>query len=542
MSIISFYFVLFFAACLILYYILPLSFRVPLLLFASLVFLLSYSSYAVFFILISTLSSYLFARKLQKSVTEESDFVLSYDDDKEKIRLYRKKSKKSRRLWLALSILPNIGVLFVFKISPFFAFSRSWLFPLGLSFYSLRAVSYLCDVYRKKTEAEESFWRFLLYMTYFPLILQGPIAKYSEISDRIFTPHRAEWENIISGILRVLFGTFKKAVIANGFSIINAAIAGDSAEFDGAYVLLLLCLYTAEIYADFSGGIDIMIGVSNAFGIVLPENFDIPFVSLSVREYWNRWHITLGEWFENYVFYPLSLSKPMQRLSRLCRQKLGRNVGKRIPLYISTLTTWFLTGFWHGASANYIVWGLLNGILVLFSQEIQPISTRLKKLILGEYPSKTANIALTFFGRIRTFFLIGALRLLDVYGNVPLTFKMLAGIFYDGKSYVALFRGGMTETGLDFVNIAVPMSGCLILLAVGGIKARGQRALTDKIKEHGAQNVSNYEAQENFSLSRRIAESPYLCAASLSALLVVTLVFGRYGFGFEATDFIYSQF
>ncbi len=510
MSVISQSFAFFLGSCLILYYALPYSLRVPLLLCASLAFLLSYGAYALVFILISTLSSYLFALKLQKSIAEESDFVLSCPHDEENIRRYKKKCKQKRRVSLLLSLLPNLGVLSLFKISPLLTYG-GLLFPIGLSFYSLRAVSYLCEVYRGRCTAENSLVRFTLYMTYFPLILQGPIARYSELSGELFAPHRADWNNIMPGALRVLYGVFKKLVIANGVSRINTAIA----ELDGAYVLLLLCLYTAEIYADFSGGVDIMLGISKALGITLPENFDRPFAALGVREYWKRWHITLGEWAEKYVFYPLSLSRPMQRLSRLCRKKLGKNIGKRIPLYTATLAAWAFTGAWHGARANYIVWGLSNALLVLLSQETEPIAARLKGLVFGKAPGAFARLLLTVLGRAKTFLLVGALRLLDLYESVGLTFKRLGSMLCDGGSYIALF----SNVGTLLPNIIVPLLGCFLVFIISELGARGEQPLAD-----------------------RICARPGITALSLSALIILILVFGTYGFGFEASDFIYSQF
>ncbi len=544
MSITAFEFAAFFAVLLTLYYLFSPSLRPKLILAASIVFMLSYGLNALIFVMISTLSSYFFALKLQKSIIEEGDFVLNRENSREKNKADKKIYKRKRAFLLLLSFLPNIGVLLFFKLSAPFALSEhfSLIIPIGLSFYSLRAVSYLCDVYRGKESAERSLWKFTLYMTYFPLILQGPVVRLSQISDKLFRPHAARWENIMSGILRISFGIFKKLVIANGLSTVNANIAWDSINFDGVYVVILLCLYSAEIYSDFSGGIDIMLGISLSLGISLPENFDRPFSSVSVREYWNRWHITLGEWFESYVFYPISLSKPMQRLSKFCRKRLGKNIGKRIPLYISTLTVWILTGLWHGSSANYLVWGALNGILVLVSREAQPFCTRLRGIVLGEAPSGKVSFLLTVFGRVRTFFLIGALRLLDVYRDVPLTFRMLGSVFYDRESYINLFTPEALKPIVGLTESAVPILGCLILLLVGEVSAKCRCNSSDRWGFRAASSVSDQAENEICSLSSRISARPYICVLCISLLLCLSLIFGRYGVGFDSSDFIYSQF
>ena len=243
--------------------------------------------------------------------------------------------------------------------------------------------------------------------------------------------------------------------------------------------------------------------------MVLPENFNKPFSSKSLAQFWNRWHITLGEWFEHYVFYPLSLTRAMQRLSRSLRRRLGVSVGKRIPLYAATLVTWALTGLWHGGALHFLVWGLVNGVLVLLSSE----SSRLFGLVCERHPRIFAvRERISFFAPVRVFFVIGAVRLLDVYKSVSLTFRMLASVVVRWDSYAGIaYRIG------ELTNFAPLFPIALGLLAVFTASKFGVKA-------------------------EKICGRPFAFALCASGLLLSSLLFGSYGYGFDAADFIYSRF
>jgi D-alanyl-lipoteichoic acid acyltransferase DltB (MBOAT superfamily) len=190
-------------------------------------------------------------------------------------------------------------------------------------------------------------------------------------------------------------------------------------------MLVLIPLYSLQIYADFTGGMDVSLGISHALGIELYENFDAPFASPSLGEYWRRWHRSLGRFFTDYVFYPLSVSRPVLWLSRHARRILGERLGKRVPLYGAMLCTWFLTGLWHGAAWNFIVWGLLNCLVILVSRECEPLYRRFR----DKFPKLVASYGYHCFAATRTFLLMGLIRSLDCYANVGLTFKMWGSMF-----------------------------------------------------------------------------------------------------------------
>ncbi len=377
--------------------------------------------------------------------------------------------------------------------------------PLGISFYSLRVISYLVKLKRGKISAERNFFKYLLFVSYFPICMLGPVAEYDEMSSRLFKGQKAGTEDTVSATLRVSWGIFKKTIIADALTAPLGVISSDPEIYSGAYTLFLLIFYSARIYCDFSGGMDIVLGVSRLFGIKLPENFDRPFSSRSLREFWNRWHITLGEWFEHYVFYPLSLSKPMRKLTKWAKARLGAQRARKIPVYTATMLTWMLTGLWHGARWHFLAWGVINGALVILSNEATPIFVKKFKNRDGFF--------LIWLGRIRVFLIIGAVRLLDVYESLPVTLRMLGSIFVDIRSYAHLCFGGLFEI-IAFPKLLTVIFSLMLVFLVS------EKGIT----------------------SENIAKKPISAAVCAFALLLVSLIFGAYGEGYVASDFIYSRY
>ena len=381
--------------------------------------------------------------------------------------------------------------------------------PIGISFYSLRVISYLADVKRGSVAAEKNFLKYILYTSFFPIAFLGPVTNYKDVNSTLLYPNRASWDNICGGILRILFGVFKKLVVADALIEPVRLIISDTDSFFGAYVVILIVIYSAEIYFDFSGGIDIAIGASCIFGVSMPENFNKPFSSKTIAEFWNRWHITLGEWVEHYVFYPISLSRPMQRVSRYLRKKLGINVGKRIPLYFSTLLAWLITGLWHGGKGHFVAWGLINGILVILSSETSKIINGLcgRHRAIDSFRRKVS-----FLSSARVFIVIGAVRLLDVYEDTSLTFKMIGSIFTRPESYIGIVDA--------IINLIPPSSLIPIFLGLATVFFVSKLGIR----------------------AQKICRHPYAFALCVVTLISTSLLFGRYGYGFDASDFIYSQF
>jgi hypothetical protein len=247
-------------------------------------------------------------------------------------------------------------------------------------------------------------------------------------------------------------------------------------------------------------------------GIRLKENFLRPFSSRSTKEYWNRWHVTMGTWFTDYIFMPLSVARPMQRASAFLTKHMGNGVGLRFPVYVATVVTWFLTGLWHGAGWNFIVWGLLNCLVILVSRELEPLYRCFHK----RFPRVGASAAWGVWGAIRTFLLMGLIRSLDCYRDVPTTFSQWWSMV-SFPNFGELFTGGLTSFGLSLFDYAVILASAAVIFFVS-------------------------RAGREAPVRTRVAARPVLWCALLCLILVTVLIFGAHGIGYDAQQFIYSQF
>lgn len=522
-------FLLFAALTLVAYYIVPKQIQWWILLAASLLFYACSGTEYLVFILYTALITYLTAMLLQKKADAEDAFVEANRNKMEKAERKRVRAlgKKKRFRILLIGLLLGFGMLAVLKYTAFVLegarsvwmlfggepFSiPSLLLPLGISFYTFQSMGYLIDVYRKATRAESNFAKLLLFISFFPQLLQGPISRFGTLQQQLTEPHHFQGAEFRSGLLRVLWGYFKKLLVADTAMIAIKILITEPETHQGVFVLLLILLYSAQIYGDFTGGIDITIGLSEMMGIHLTENFDHPFSSKSTKEYWNRWHITMGTWFTDYVFYPLSVSRPMQRLSASATSKLGNGFGLRLPVYASTIVTWFLTGLWHAAGWNFIVWGLLNCLVILVSRELEPLYRRFRQ----RFPRLTASGFWAGWQALRTFLLMGLIRTLDCYRDVPLTFRQW-GSLLTVWNWNELFSAVGTSLGLQWNEWCVLLCSIVILFTVA-----------KWTKRH--------------DLRSDIVQKPILWCAISCLLVTVILIFGAYGIGYDASQFIYTQF
>ncbi len=524
----SYGFIAFLCVLFLAYYCLPKRWQWGILLTGSYVFYAFAGLDCLVFILITTLSSYLVARLMAKNFRKEEEYLTAHRVglEKDARKAYRAKEKKKRFHILLWGLILNFGILAVLKYTAFAVFNVNsvlnafgrdglsipdLLLPMGISFYTFQTMGYLIDVYRGKTQAEGNPARLALFVSFFPQLVQGPISRHSDLASQLYERHDFDCRTFTYGLQRILWGYFKKLVIADRVLVAMRTMLDAPDEYRGAYVLLLILLYSVQIYADFTGGIDITIGIAQSLGIRLAENFDRPFSSRSTKEYWRRWHITMGSWFTDYVFYPISVTGGMMKLSKWSRRVLGTKVGKRIPVYLATVVTWFLTGLWHGAGWNFIVWGLLNCLVILVSQELEPVYARFHK----RFPGLTGSWGYGKFMAARTFLLMGLIRSLDCYRDVGVTFR-LWGSMFTVPNWAQLPSGMMRLglTGADWIILAV---GIAVITAVSSLSAKG-------------------------SVRERLYDRPILAWTLCGALLVAVLLFGTYGVGYDASQFIYNQF
>ena len=274
-----------------------------------------------------------------------------------------------RRLLLAAALVLDLGILFVFKylgfVAGWFGKTVSIALPLGVSFYTFQILSYVLDVYYNSKKVQKNLAWLGLYISMFPQLVAGPIVRYSDVSEELLNRQTTS-ADVTEGVRRFVYGLGKKVLLANFLAIIvdYAYLGAGSLSVASAW-LGTIC-YTLQIYFDFSGYSDMAIGMGRIFGFHFPENFDYPYVSLSFTEYWRRWHMTLGSWMRDYLFYPLQKSNGFIRLGTWARKKLGKKKGKYVPSTLALLVLWLAMGFWHGANWNFVLWGFLFFVLMTF--------------------------------------------------------------------------------------------------------------------------------------------------------------------------------
>lgn len=296
--------------------------------------------------------------------------------------IYDSRSNKRRKWLLVLVLLINFSVLAFFKYYHivFKGFGASQLIlPLGISFYTFQSVSYLLDVYWKRCEAEKNLFKFALFVSFFPQIVQGPISRYKQLAPQLTAETRWNDDMVKEGIYKILGGLFKKAVIADRLSVLVDSVIGEHWKYSGSVLFFVILIYGVQIYCDFSGGIDIISGVANLFSIDLTPNFKRPLLATSIGDFWRRWHITLGSWMRDYVFYPISLSKWFGKVNKKFRNVFGPKLGKGMAVSVSSFIVYILVGIWHGSSFKYIAFGLWHGFFISLALLTEDFMYKVKK-------------------------------------------------------------------------------------------------------------------------------------------------------------------
>lgn len=527
----SYEFILFILVTVALYYAVPKKLQWIILLAASYLFYYFAGPIYPMFILITSLTTYFTARKLDQIKEAKAAYISLHSEElsREARKEYNKQMNNKRKKWMLLCLVLNFGILAVLKyinfaidninsIAGLFRSSAELdyidiIIPLGISFYTFQAMGYLIDVYWEKTAAQKNFFKFALFVSFFPQLIQGPISRYQDLSKTMFGEHSFQWDTFKLGIERVLWGYFKKLVIADRILVAVNTLIESPDYYTGIFVLMGMVFYGIELYADFTGGIDITIGIAQMLGIKISENFERPYFSKNIAEYWRRWHISMGTWFKDYVFYPLSISKSLKKLTTFCKNRFGRGVAARAPIYIATIITWFTTGIWHGASWNFIVWGLMNGIVILISQELNPVYHKFH----NRFPKLVRSRGYDAFQIIRTFLLMSSLRLFDCYRDVKTAFSMFFSMFTQFR-ISDLTKEEILDLGLTVPDYVILAIGVLLMFTVSMSGRNG--SVREKLES------------KSFILKYAI----FIC------LLFAILLFGAYGIGYDATQFIYNQF
>ena len=376
-----------------------------------------------------------------------------------------------------------------------------WLAPIGLSYFSLQMYSYLFDVGKGRIEPQRNPFRFILYMSFFPQVIQGPIPKYEELSPQLYEGNRYRSENIVSGMQLVVWGFFLKYMIADRADVVVSQIFEGYMDMTGAVILLGGVLYSIQLYADFLACVTISQGVAEFFGIKLRDNFAHPYFAPTVQDFWRRWHMSLSFWLRDYVYIPL-----------------GGNRKGKIRKYINLILTFLVSGFWHGGLAlNFIFWGLLHA----FYQVVGGLTIGLRNRALKAVHISPSSVPVRLIRAGITCFLVM---------TAWIIFR--AGTLADGLNMLLIMTGGITWTELKELMPTILRMGAFmdpaewymlfissgVLLIVSLIQSR--RSLRELIN----------------GLWLPIRWAVYICA------MLAVMIFGSYGHGFNAADFIYGGF
>ena len=466
MTILSNTFAIFLLVTLFVYYLCPKKIQWICLLAANIVFY-AFSGIGNFFFIIGTSLVTFLAAKI---IAGFNDFVKSQKTvlEKEDFKLLKHKVLIKKRLVLCAMLLINVGILFYLKYWRVLVGSKTLILPLGISYYTLQAIGYFMDVYNLKIEKETNYAKFLLFISFFPQLILGPINRYGIQGIQLKSEHNFDFENIKHGVMLILYGALKKYVVANLLvTRVSAVLDGSFESLPGCVILFGILMYAIYQYADFCGGIDMFLGVAELFGIKMQPNFKQPYFSTSIANFWQRWHISLGAFMRDYVFYPFALTKFMQNISKWCNKKLGKHFAKSIPACMANILVFVLVGIWHGPELHFLIWGLYNGLVIALSDLLSPVFEKINVLLHINTKSRAMHV----FRIVRTFIIVNIGWYFDRIVDVKKSFVYLKNTFCHfgnpaeifSYSYLKELLGNITEFQSQIVLVLI---GCLITFVV----------------------------------------------------------------------------
>ena len=507
------------------------------LLAASYVFYLFAGYKYIAFILFTTVCTYLSALWTERVTDRTKEYLAGNKDSlsRDEKKAVKEKAKRQKRGILALTLVVNFGILAFLKYYNFLSGSVNALLggsgaslpilrlilPLGISFYTFQSMGYLVDVYRETVKAERNPFRFALFVSFFPQIVQGPIGIYSDLAHQLYAPNRFDFTRCKHAALLVLWGLFKKLVIADRTIVAINAVTDNYSAFNGTTLAFTIILYSLQLYADFSGGIDISRGVAKLFGVELMENFRRPYFAKDLSEYWRRWHISLGNWFKSYFFYPMAMSKQFNGMSKAIKKskfgatKAGAHIAKVLPTSIASFFVFFMVGVWHGANWKYIAFGVYNGLIIMLAVLLKPVF----EWILSKLRINAESFPYRLFRMIRTYLLVLIGYVFDVaptYSDAMMTFRR----FFTDQSYTRS-HAEISQLGLDIPNYLLLIVCTLVVFFVSLWQER-----------HPQTTVCE-------ALDRKRFAARFF---SFFCLIMAIIIFGIYGSGFNPVDFTYMQF
>lgn len=410
--------------------------------------------------------------------------------------LYRYREKKSSRFSGALPLL-CAGVTAVPWLLTKGQFSGLGLAaPLGISFYTLQMISYLVDIYRGDVERPLGFFQYVLYVSFFPQIVQGPIPRYRQLGFQLYEGHPFDERTFTKGIHLILWGFFLKMMIADKAAVIVDKIFGTSAAYEGAYILAAGILYSIQLYADFLACVSIAQGTAGLFGIRLADNFWHPYMAVSVQDFWRRWHISLSTWLRDYIYIPL-----------------GGNRKGKLRKYVNIAITFLVSGIWHGIGFRYLFWGMMHAVYQIAGGLTRPLREKIYDLLKMREGDLTRRI----LQRAGTFFWVMLAWIIFRADSLREGIHMIMSMFTTWNPWI-LFDDSLLNLGLNGKEWIVLILSVLLWIRVSMM-------------------------QERFCIRDWILEQHVLFRWTVYiGVILVIFVCGTYGYGFNAQDFIYGGF
>ena len=509
------YFALFLPIVMVVYQVIPKRFRFLVMLAADYTMYFLFSGFLVFYLIGASMVTYGMGLWLER-VERKAEGT-------------PKEITKQKRKVLALGVCLFLAVLLVVKYFNFFAGElvelwNRWgadvtftpvrfLIPIGLSYYTLQIISYLTDVYRGKLAAEHNPAKIMLYLSFFPQIMEGPISRFSEVAEELYAGKSLQYMNVVHGYQRILWGLFKKMVVADRVAAVVSTTFGDYQSYDGAILLYGVLMYTTQLYMEFSGCMDMVIGSAEIFGIKLPENFKQPFLAKDASDFWHRWHITLGTWFKDYIFYPVSLAKPVKNLAKKCKNKFGKGVSKFVAPTVALFCVWSSNGLWHGARWTYLFYGMYY-FVIIFLENIteEPVQKLAARLHINR-----KSRGYTIFRVIKLFVIVNIGELFFRAETVGMGFEMLHSIVTN--FHISNLIQQIIYLGMDQFELIVAGIGILAVTVVGALKEKG---------------VDVREAIDRWVLPARWV--------FWYAVVAFVVLFGAYGAGYDSVAMIYAGY
>ena len=373
----------------------------------------------------------------------------------------------------------------------------SWIIPLGLSFYSLQIIAYLIDVSKGRIDCQKNPLKYTLFISFFPQIIQGPILRYQQMEDQLLQGHRYDSNSFMKGIQLIIWGFFLKFMIANKASIIVDTVFNSDSAYRGLYVLIAGILYSFQLYADFQSCVCLSQGAAQLFGISLIDNFDHPYFSVSIKDFWRRWHISLSSWLRDYIYIPLG----------------GSHRGQ-FQRYVNLVITFAVSGIWHGVAWKYLFWGFMHAAYQIVGDLTNSIQKKIYSLFFISWESKLCIVIRRFI----TFCFVMFAWVIFRANNLKSGIRMILSMVTLHNSWI-LFDNSLFRLGLNQKECEVLCLSLLILLMISTLQEKG------------------IIIREWFNRQCMIVRwGIYLC------VICGIWVFGTYGYGFDANDFIYGGF